>query len=80
MLYAILAEDVPRSFTKRAAARARHVEYLQTLVDAGRVVLAGPLPAIDSPEPGCGPQKSPKAFRITVFCDFDANKSRECRG
>jgi uncharacterized protein YciI len=52
MLYAIWGEDVPDSADKRAAARPAHLERLRTLVGAGRIVLAGPLPAIDSPDPG----------------------------
>lgn len=52
MLYAIIARDVPDSQELRAAARPRHVEHLRHLIDDGRVVLAGPHPAIDSPDPG----------------------------
>lgn len=52
MLYAIIARDVERSSDKRAATRARHIEYLQPLIDEGRVFFAGPHPAIDSPDPG----------------------------
>ena len=52
MLYAIFARDIPDSVAKRGQTRERHVAYLKALVDQGRVVLAGPLPAIDSPEPG----------------------------
>lgn len=52
MLYAIIGEDVPDSLAKRLAVRAEHLKRLQALQDEGRVVLAGPLPAIDSPDPG----------------------------
>jgi len=52
MLYAIIAEDVPGSGERRAKARPAHVERLQALQAAGRLILAGPHPAIDSPEPG----------------------------
>ena len=52
MLYAIMGKDVENSLTKRAATRPRHLEYLRHLVDDGRVVFAGPHPAIDSPDPG----------------------------
>jgi len=52
MYYAILANDSPDSSAKRAATRARHLEYVGVLVDAGRILLAGPHPAIDSPDPG----------------------------
>lgn len=52
MLYAIIAHDSPDSLSKRAATRPSHLAYLQKLVDQGRVALAGPHPAIDSPDPG----------------------------
>ena len=52
MLYAIVAEDVPDSLPRRAAARPAHLVRIQELVAAGRIVLAGPFPAIDSPDPG----------------------------
>lgn len=52
MLYAILGEDVPGSQAQRAAARPAHLARIQALADAGRIVLAGPFPAIDSPDPG----------------------------
>ncbi len=52
MLYMIHAEDVPDSLEKRLAARPAHLERLQQLQREGRLVLAGPLPAIDSAEPG----------------------------
>lgn len=52
MFYAIIATDVPDSAAKRAATRPRHLAYLSQLIDDGRVLLAGPHPAIDSPEPG----------------------------
>lgn len=52
MLYAIFGEDVPDSRDKRAAARQRHLERLQGLLANGRLILAGPHPAIDSSDPG----------------------------
>jgi uncharacterized protein YciI len=52
MLYMIYGEDALDSAARRAAARPAHLEHIQALVDAGRIVLAGPLPAIDSPDPG----------------------------
>ena len=52
MFYAILAEDIPDSLERRSATRPRHLEYLKELIDQGRVLLAGPHPAIDSPDPG----------------------------
>ncbi len=52
MLYVIFCEDVPNSGEKRAAARPAHLARVQEMIDAGRMVLAGPLPNIDSPDPG----------------------------
>jgi len=52
MLYAIIGDDAPGSLEKRLAARPAHLERLKALQDAGRLILAGPCPAIDSPDPG----------------------------
>lgn len=52
MWYAIMAEDSPNSLDKRLSARPEHLSRLQTLQDAGRLLLAGPFPAIDSADPG----------------------------
>ncbi|EXF93907.1 hypothetical protein HK44_009765 [Pseudomonas fluorescens HK44] len=52
MLYAIIATDVANSLENRLAARPAHLERLQQLKAEGRVILAGPLPAIDSNDPG----------------------------
>ncbi|BBR55017.1 MULTISPECIES: YciI family protein [Pseudomonas] len=52
MLYAIIASDVEGSLEKRLAARPAHIERLQLLKAEGRVILAGPHPAIDSNDPG----------------------------
>ncbi|MEX0607702.1 MAG: YciI family protein [Halofilum sp. (in: g-proteobacteria)] len=52
MLYAILSEDVPNSMPLRANARAAHLARLEQLQDQGRLILAGPHPAIDAADPG----------------------------
>ena len=52
MLYVLIGEDAPGSLDKRMAARPEHVARLQALQADGRLVLAGPCPAIDSPDPG----------------------------
>jgi len=52
VLYAILSEDVENSARLRATARPQHLARLEALRDEGRLVLAGPHPAIDSPDPG----------------------------
>ncbi len=52
MLYAIIAEDVPDSLETRLATRPAHLERLNALLDQGRLILAGPHPAIDTNDPG----------------------------
>lgn len=52
MLYAIFGNDVPNSSERRQVARPAHLARLQALQDAGRLVLAGPFPAIDAIDPG----------------------------
>lgn len=52
MLYAIIAQDNKNTLEKRLAARPDHLERLQVLQAEGRLVLAGPHPAIDSEDPG----------------------------
>lgn len=52
MLYAIISEDVNDSLGKRLSARPAHLDRLKELQDAGRLLLAGPHPAIDSENPG----------------------------
>ena len=52
MLYVIVGEDVPNSLPGRMAVREAHLERLKVLQSEGRLVLAGPLPAIDSADPG----------------------------
>lgn len=52
MLYAINGQDVPASLEKRLAARPEHLARLQALQAEGRLVLAGPFPAVDSNDPG----------------------------
>jgi uncharacterized protein YciI len=52
MWYAILSEDVEGSLEKRASARTEHIARLRALVDEGRLLVAGPHPAVDGIEPG----------------------------
>ncbi|MFT7227828.1 MAG: hypothetical protein ACI8PW_000405 [Methylophilaceae bacterium] len=51
MWYTIMAEDVPNSLEKRMQARSEHLARLTALQGAGRLMLAGPFPAIDSNDP-----------------------------
>jgi len=52
MLYAIIGDEAPDSLEKRLAARPAHLARLDSLQQDGRLTLAGPFPAIDSPNPG----------------------------
>lgn len=52
MLYAIIAQDQENSLEKRLAARPDHIARLESLKSEGRLILAGPHPAIDSEDPG----------------------------
>ncbi|MEY4717532.1 MAG: hypothetical protein RL563_150 [Pseudomonadota bacterium] len=52
MLYTIIGEDVPDSLSNRLAVRPAHLQRLQELQDQGRLILAGPNPAIDAENPG----------------------------
>ena len=67
MLYAIIGHDAPNSLEQRLAVRPAHLERLKALLGEGRLVLAGPLPAIDSPDPG------PAGFQGSlVVAEFDS--------
>jgi len=52
VLYVIYAEDVPDSLEKRLSVRPAHLARLQLLQDEGRLLTAGPMPAVDSNDPG----------------------------
>nr|WP_324259200.1 YciI family protein [Cellvibrio fontiphilus] len=52
MHYAIISEDVANSLDKRKTARPAHLARLQQLTDEGRLMIAGPHPAIDNDNPG----------------------------
>jgi uncharacterized protein YciI len=52
MLYAIIAQDVENSLEDRLATRPKHLERLTALQNQGRLILAGPHPAIDCEDPG----------------------------
>ena len=67
MLYVVIGEDHPGALEKRLAARPAHVERLQALQAAGRLILAGPCPAIDAADPG------PAGFSGSVIvAEFDS--------
>lgn len=52
MLYVLIGDDAPHSLDKRLAARPAHLARLQQLQAEGRLLLAGPCPAIDAADPG----------------------------
>jgi hypothetical protein len=70
MLYAIIAEDRPDSLADRLAARPAHLARLQALQEQGRLILAGPFPAIDSPDPG--PAGFSGSLIVAEFASLDA--------
>lgn len=70
MLYAIIATDRPDSLAARLAARPAHLERLTALQDQGRLVLAGPHPAVDSPDPG--PAGFTGSLIVAEFADLAA--------
>lgn len=72
MLYAIIGQDCENSLEKRLAARPAHVERLQAMQDQGRIAMAGPLPAIDSEDPG------PAGFTGSIMIvEFDSLEEAE---
>ena len=52
MLYAFISQDIENSLEKRLSVRDQHIARLNALKDEGRLIIAGPHPAIDSPDPG----------------------------
>ena len=70
MLYMVLAEDVENSLEKRLANRPAHVARLTELQNQGRLLLAGPFPAIDSIDPG--PAGFSGSLIVAEFASLDA--------
>ena len=67
MLYAFISQDAAGTLDKWMAARPQHVKRLEQLRDDGRLILAGPHPAIDSDDPG------PAGFTGSlVVAEFDS--------
>ncbi len=73
MLYVIIGEDTPGTLDQRLAARPAHVERLQALQAEGRLIIAGPCPAIDSPDPG--PAGFSGSIIIAEFASLEAARS-----
>ena len=73
MLYAIIAEDTPNSLERRLNARLAHLARLTELQDQGRLILAGPFPAIDSADPG--PAGFSGSLIVAEFANLEAAKT-----
>ncbi len=73
MLYAIIGRDVDGSLPRRQSARPAHLARLQQMQDAGRLVLAGPFPAVDSDDPG--PAGFSGSLIVAEFDDLDAARA-----
>ena len=67
MLYAVISQDAADTLDQRLAARPAHLRRLEQLRDEGRLILAGPHPAIDNEDPG------PAGFTGSlVVAEFDS--------
>ena len=76
MWYVIHASDREDSLEARKAARPAHLERVQVLIDEGRLLVAGPMPSIDSPDPG-----SAGFSGSTIIAEFDSlDDAREWAG
>ena len=73
MFYVIIGEDRPGTLDQRMAARPDHVARLQALQAEGRLLLAGPCPAIDSPDPG--PAGFSGSIIIAEFASLEAARA-----
>lgn len=73
MLYAIISRDHVNSLEKRLAARPAHLARLETLRDEGRLILAGPHPAIDSNDPG--PAGFTGSLVVAEFASLEAARA-----
>ncbi len=72
MYYVIFAEDVPDSLEKRLSARPKHLERLTQLQNEGRLLVAGPMPNIDSNDPGRA-----GFYGSTIIAEFDSLQAAE---
>ena len=72
MFYVIYSEDVADSLEKRQAVRPAHLARLQLLQDEGRLLTAGPMPAVDSNDPGAAGFSG-----STVIAEFESQESAQ---
>ncbi|SEQ21008.1 hypothetical protein SAMN05421693_12030 [Ectothiorhodospira magna] len=73
MLYAIISQDVEDSLERRLSVRPAHLARLQALQDSGRLVLAGPHPALDTTDPG--PAGFTGSLVVAEFDSLDAARA-----
>ena len=73
MYYALIGEDAPGTLQTRLAVRPEHVARLEALRDEGRLLLAGPMPAIDSPDPG--PAGFTGSLIVAEFASLEAARA-----
>ena len=72
MWYAVISEDVDNSLELRKSVRPAHLERVQALVDEGRLLIAGPHPAVDGADPG------PAGFTGSlIVADFESLQEAE---
>lgn len=67
MFYVLIGEDAPGTLDARMTARPAHLARLEALRDDGRLLIAGPMPAIDTPDPGPA-----GFFGSLVIAEFDS--------
>lgn len=72
MLYVIYSEDVADSLEKRLSVRPAHLARLQLLQDEGRLLTAGPMPAVDSNDPGAAGFSG-----STVIAEFESQEAAQ---
>lgn len=73
MWYAITGEDIPDSLDKRLEARPAHIQRIKDLQEEGRLLVAGPFPAIDSEDPG--PAGFSGSLIVAAFDSLEAAKA-----
>ncbi len=72
MFYVLIGEDAPGTLDARMAARPAHLSRLEALRDEGRLLAAGPMPAIDAADPGPA-----GFFGSLVIAEFDSQEEAE---
>ncbi len=73
MLYVLIGEDAPDTLERRLQVRPQHLARIEALRDEGRLLLAGPMPAIDGPDPG--PAGFLGSLIVAEFASLDEARS-----